>query len=166
MYAASPSFPVSRKNLLRLSVRFAALLLGGPVVALPAQGAPCDAVSASDVAPIVGSAAMKASPRGCSWKSDNDHWVMILDNTPRSTSMPVPAMFDAAKAAAARDGKVADEPGLGDKAFLAISSSGVAALQVLKGGRLLQVQASTGAAPSEATLALLRKIAARAVAAF
>jgi hypothetical protein len=122
-------------------------------------------VSTGDVAPIVGSAAMKASPRGCSWKSDKGHWVMILDNTPRSTSMPAPTMFDAAKSGAARDGTVTDEPGLGDKAFLAISSSGVAALQVLKGNRLLQVQAWTGAAPSQATLALVRKIAARAVAA-
>lgn len=135
MNAARLSLPASRKNLLRLRSCLAALLVGGTAVALPAQGAPCDAVSAGDVAPIVGSAAMKASPKGCSWTGDKEHWVMILDNTPRSTAMPVPAMFNAAKTAAARNGTVTDEPGLGDKAFLAISSSGVAALQVLKGDR-------------------------------
>lgn len=132
---------------------------------LAAQAPACQAITNADVAPVVGTAAAKSTPRGCSWRVDATHFVVVLDNTPRNAAMPVDAMFGASRQAAAQNGKVTDEPGLGDAAYLAVASSGLAALQVKKGGRLLQVQVLNGGAPSASTLVLLRKLAAKAVAA-
>jgi hypothetical protein len=143
----------------------ATALLAVSATHVRAQSPACAAIAASDVAPIVGAAPMKTTAAGCSWNGGKDHYIMILDNTPRMAGMPVDAMFNAARGAASQNGTVTDESGLGDKAFLAVSSSGVAALQMLKKGRLLQVQMWDGSAPSAANLKLLRAIAAKAIAA-
>jgi len=143
----------------------AALLFGIPSGALLAQSPACTAIDSKDVAPIVGTATMKANGTGCSWRADANHFVVVLDNTPKSKAMPVEAMFGAAKNAASQSGTVTDEKGLGDRAFLSIASSGLAVLQMMKGDHLLQVQLSDGTAhPSAANLALMRAIAAKAIA--
>ena len=157
----STGFPFSALRILA-----ATAILAVSSTNLHAQSAACAAITASDVAPIVGTASMKPNAAGCSWNRDKDHYVMILENTPRVQGMPVDAIFTAARNAASRSGTVTDESGLGEKAFLSISSSGVTALQMSKKGRLLQVQLLDGAASSGANLKLIRAIAAKAIAAF
>ena len=132
-----------------------------------AQTSACSAISADDVSPIVGGAASKASPLGCSWRGIEEHYVMVFDNTPHSKLMAVSAMYLQARKAAEQIGTVNDESGLGDKAFLAVATTtGVTSVLMLKGERLLQVQLWTGDLPTSGNLDLIRKIAKKAIAKF
>jgi hypothetical protein len=128
------------------------------------SAAACAAISESDLAPFVGSAPMESSPGGCSWNADKNHFLQILDNSPKTRD--VAAVFNMTRAATSKNQTVTDESGLGDKAFLSIATSGLATFQILKKDRFLQVQMWVGAQPSVANLTLLRVIAAKAIAAF
>ena len=85
----------------------------------------------------------------------------------RATGPAAEMAFMGARQGAARNGenKVTDEAGMGDKAFAALTSFGVA-MVVLKQGRLLQMQYYIGGEGTAKDLDALRPVADKAVAAF
>ncbi len=173
------------RSLLNLSVRvrFAWIVGVSPVLAVGAVKAPtaasgtqslapqvdaCSFVQAADVAVLLGEpATCNPAPKGTSsvWQgADPQRKLAILTYSNRA---PGEMIFMGARSGAVKDtkAKLADEPGLGDKAFSITSSFG-AAFVMLKGGRVLQLQFLTGAQGTAKDRDALRTVARRAIKAF
>jgi len=134
--------------------------------AAPAQaGDGCSLLKPADVTILLGSTPVaKALGTGCSWTAGGKKLLLMKTKA----SGPAAQMaFAGARNAASKGGtvKVADEAGMGDKAFSALPSFGVA-IVVMKTGRIFQLQYWTGADGTASDLAALRPVAKKAAAAF
>ena len=130
-----------------------------------AQGAPCSLLSAASLTGLLGSGSTsKAGPAGCLWAGGGKK---LISAAYKVDGPQAEMMFGHARQASASDKKdvIADEPGIGDKAFSVRSSFGVAII-MLKKGRLLQLQYHTGARGTPADAAALRPVAKQAIAAY
>ena len=149
--------------LFRAFVPVALVLVSQPVRAQAGDG--CSLIKAADVGTLLGGTAVaKPLGTGCSWTSGGKKLLLIK----MKVSGPAAQMaFSGARNAAAKGGtvKVADESGMGDKAFSALPSFGVA-LIVMKSGRLFQLQYWTGGTGTASDIAALRPVAKKAAAAF
>ncbi len=116
-------------------------LLGGPVVEKQAGGA-------------------------CTWAATSSK-KKVIASTMRATGAPALSAFAGARKNASRqgNGKVVDEPGLGDQAFTVQTDYGVA-LVAIKKGRLLQLQYWSGAPGTPQDLEALRPVAHKVLVAF
>ena len=133
-----------------------------------AQGNACGLVKAADAAALLGgSPTQKPSPqgKGCSWAgADGKHKLLVL--TYKNVGVPPEMAYTGARKGAGGSGDpVADEAGIGDKAFSGQASFG-AFFIVLKQGRMIQLQYWTGAHGTAKDVAALRPVVKKAVAAF
>ena len=147
---------------------FIPALLGVVPFSNPASaqaGDGCSLLKPADVTILLGGTAVaKVVGTGCKWTAGSKKLYLIK----MKVSGPAAQMaFAGARNASAEGGKVkvADENGLGDKAFSALPSFGVAVI-VMKTGRIFQLQYWTGAAGTASDLAALRPVAKKAAAAF
>ena len=135
---------------------------------LSAQTDACKLVKAADVAGLLGgTASATPTPNGtsCAWKTtDPKRKLAVLSY---SSQVPGEMAYAGARKGAAGDAGslIADESGLGDKAFSSTPSFG-AAFIMLKGGRVLQLQYYTGARGTAEDRSALRVVAKKAIAAF
>ena len=134
--------------------------------AAPAQaGDGCSLLKPADLTGLLGGPAVaKAVGTGCKWTAGSKKVYLIK----MKVSGPAAQMaFAGARNAASKGGtvKVADEAGMGDKAFSALPSFGVA-IVVMKTGRIFQLQYWTGGTGTASDLAALRPVAKKAAAAF
>lgn len=165
---SAPLATVSRRLLALSSLALAAfVLLAHPASAATDAGS---LLKAGDVAPLVGGApACKAGTRGttCSWTGAKaGHKVIVLTYAAIQGVPPEAAYMGARRQAGAdEDAKIADETGIGDRAFSGQVSFG-AVFVTLKHGRMLQLQYWTGARGTPADVAALRPVMRKAAAAF
>ena len=132
----------------------------------PAQaGDGCSLLKPADVTILLGGTAVaKPLGTGCKWTAGSKKLLLMKTKA----SGPAAQMaFAGARNAAGKGGtvKVADESGMGDKAFSALPSFGVAVV-VMKTGRIFQLQYWTGGTGTASDLAALRPVAKKAAAAF
>ncbi len=157
---------------LRTSISLpAGILLAAGIVCAPplaAQVDACGLVKASDVAVLLGGAATPTpAPKGttCAWKTtDPKRRLAVLTYSNRA---PGEIIFGGARKGAEADAesKIADESGIGDKAFSITPSFG-AVFVMMKSGRVLQLQFVTGSRGTATDRSALRVVARKAVAAF
>ena len=125
----------------------------------------CALLNPADLTTLLGGTPIAKSIRGnCSWTASGSKrklLAIIYKNTGPNAEMAFAGM----RKNVAKDGKVTDEAGLGDKAFAATASFGVV-LMTLKHGQLLQLQYWTGAAGTAKDIEALRPVAKKAIAAF
>ena len=149
----------------------AALLLAALIICaqpIAAQVDACALVKASDVEVLLGGASTPTpAPKGttCAWKTaDPKRKLAVLTYSNRA---PGEMVFGGARKGAEADAesKIADESGIGDKAFSITPSFG-AVFVMMKGGRVLQLQLVTGNRGTAADRDALRVVARKAVAAF
>ena len=147
----------------------ASIILGAFVVRaqpLFAQTDVCGLVKAADVAALLGGTPTP-TPQGtsCVWRVAAPQ--RTLGVLTYSSGVQGEMVFAGARKGAERDAasKIADENGLGDKAFSVTPSFG-AAFVMLKGGRVLQLQYLTGARGTPKDRDALRVVARNAIASF
>jgi hypothetical protein len=150
------------------TVAIAALLLV-PRTA-PAATDACSLLKAGDVAALVGaSPACKPAPRGtsCAWTGAKAGRKVIVLTYAAIPGVPPEAAYMGARrqSAAGGDAKIADEAGIGERAFSGQVSFG-AVMVALKQGRMIQLQYWTGSKGTSADVAALRPVMRKAVAAF
>lgn len=164
----APLVTVSRRPLALAGLAFAAsLLLAHPA---PAATDAASLLKAGDVAGLVGGApACKPGPRGstCSWTGAKAGHKLFVLTYAAMQGVPSEAAYMGARqqAAADEDVKIADETGIGDRAFSAQVSFG-AVFVALKHGRMLQLQYHAGGKGTPADVAALRPVMRKAAAAF
>jgi hypothetical protein len=144
----------------------AALLAFGASTAF-ALGGPCDLLKLPDLTGLLGpAAAVQSSNKSICLYVDKD---AKPSSYPRTTSVqivpPLPEMAIAMmRKKVESEGKVADESGLGDKAFSVITSAGVMVF-AFKGGQALQLVYLSGKPGKAAELEALRQLTRKAYAA-
>lgn len=147
------------------------VLAAGALAPRPALAATNAAslIKAADAASLVGaSPVVKGSPQGgtCTWTGAKaGHKLLVL--TYAMKGVPGDAAYMGARRQAGADGnaKIADETGMGERAFSAETSFG-AVFVALKQGRVLQLQYWTGSKGTPADVVALRPVMRKAVAAF
>jgi hypothetical protein len=138
---------------------------------LSAQVNACALVKAADVAALLGGTPTATPPSGaCVWKlagSNRKLAVLTYKGVGPNTRVPGEMAFRGAHEGAERDAgsKIAEESGIGDKAFSITPAFG-AAFVILKGGRMLQLQFWTGGQGTAKDRDALRVVARKAAAAF
>jgi hypothetical protein len=130
----------------------------------------CGLLTPADVKPLLG-AAKQPKPieavNGCTWggagSGPPNNFALMITAPASSTA----AEYQQIKAMELKNhpDRVSKEPGLGGEAFGEITSYG-ARIVVLKGGRMLQIQFTTGKKGTAAQLDALRAVAKKATAAF
>jgi hypothetical protein len=134
------------------------------VIAAPNSDA-CALLKPSDLTTLLGGTPIaKPNMGNCSWSTSGSKRKLMAIKY-KAAGPGAEMAFAGMRNNVAKDGKVTDEAGIGDKAFAATASFGVA-LMMLKHGRLLQLQYMTGAAGTAKDLGMLRPVAKKAVAAF
>ena len=152
-------------TLLRSGLVAAALLLS--TQPLRAQADACSMLKPADLTPLLGATpAATPNPSSCLWKAGDGTRKLSLSKM-KATGPSAEMAFMGARQGASRggEGKVTDETGIGDKAFAALTSFGVAFV-VLKQGRVMQLQYYTGGEGTAKDVDALRPVAKKAVAAF
>lgn len=128
----------------------------------------CSLVQAADVAALLGGpATCRPTPKGTSsvWQGVDPHRKLVI--LTYSNQVPGEMVYTGAHGGAVKDtkAKVADEPGLGDKAFSITPAFG-AAFVMLKGGHVLQLQFWTGTQGTAKDREALRTLARKAIKVF
>jgi len=125
----------------------------------------CALLKPSDLATLLGGTPIaKPSMGSCSWAASGSKRQLTAIKY-KAAGPGAEMAFAGMRKNVSRDGKVTDEAGIGDKAFAATTSFGVA-LMTLKHGQLLQLQFMTGAAGTAKDVEALRSVAKKAIAAF
>jgi hypothetical protein len=164
---AAPAAAVSRRIFVFAALALATLL-SGPRPA-PAATDACSLLKAGDMAALVGATpAQKPGPNGttCTWSGARaGHKLIVLTYAMKGVPPEAAYMGARRQAAAGGDAKIADEAGIGERAFSGEVSFG-AVFVTLKRGRVLQLQYWTGGKGTTADVAALRPLMRKAAAAF
>ena len=146
-------------------------LAGSQLHARPAAATTdeCSLLKAGDVTALVGGTPKsKPSPQGtsCTWTGAKaGRKLLVLTYAMKSVPGEVAYMGARRQAEAGGDAKIADEAGMGERAFSGQVSFGVVFV-ALKHGQVLQLQYWTGGRGTSADVAALRPVMRKAVAAF
>ena len=135
----------------------------------PAATDACSLLKPGDVTALVGGTPKsKPAPQGttCTWTGAKaGHKLLVLTYAMKSVPGEAAYMGARRQAAAGGDAKIADEPGIGDRAFSGQVSFG-AVFVALKHGQVLQLQYWTGGKGTSADVAALRPVMRKAIAVF
>jgi hypothetical protein len=144
------------------------LASSGSSTAMAAQSADsCALLKPADLTALLGGAVTAKDNAGaCAWTAAGSSRKLIAARM-KATGPGAEMAYMGARMNASDGGKVkvADETGLGDKAFSVMPSFGIA-MFMLKHGQLLQLQYWTGTTGTARDLDALRPVAKKAIAAF
>jgi hypothetical protein len=132
-------------------------------IAAPNSGS-CALLNPTDLSTLLGGTPTPKDINGnCNWTVAGSKKKLLILNYHNHGGLPVDMMYMGARQNAHNTGKVADESGLGDKAFSVIDPAGLVVLMILTKGHMLQFQYVTITPGTDKDLAALKPLAKKAI---